>query len=173
MDKITRFVKNVTILIFVLALGLAYYEFSDRNATVVVVIDSQSNPIFGITSETFFYTFTIFFALINVLISTIVQLTKKFPLNRINWIPNQDFWFSSTERYIKLQQALVSWIYGFALIINALVIFLIVKIWMANRNTGGYLWEYQVAILLFLVGIIAWIGFLIYRLRLRREEYIV
>lgn len=171
MVKVVRFVKNVTIILFMLILGLAYYELSDRSAPVTVYIDSGSKQVYQIHPELLFYSAALFMVLANVLISWVAKLTPHLPFKKMN-LPNKDFWFRNKETENKLKDVFVVWVYGFALIINTLVILIVGKIWFVNRSIGGQLYEYGLLALGFLLALLLWIGFIFYRLRIRREEFI-
>lgn len=166
-----RFVKNITILGFIILLGLAYYELSDRSAEVVVYRDAAKNPALSTSSNVFFYIASILFIVSNILISVLVKVVRGLPLHKFN-LPNQDFWSANRERIEILHDIFTSWIYILALIINSLIIACVLKIWFTNRGMGGQLYEYGLLALAFLIAIGFWIGFIFYRLKIKREEFI-
>lgn len=171
MVLLVRFVKNITILAFIVLLGMAYYELSDRSASVVVYKDAANNPVMSTTANTYFYASSIFFIVINILISILVKVVRSLPLENFN-LPNRDFWAENETRTEKLHGIFSTWIYGLALIVNVLIITCVVKIWFINRGIGGQLYEYGLLALSFVIALGIWFGFIFYRLRIRREEFI-
>jgi hypothetical protein len=171
MNKIIRFLKNFLILAFVIILFLAYYELSERFAPVTLYRDKFGHSIASTDPNTYFYTFFGFFILINLLISSIARITQQFPLEKIR-IPNQDFWQQDKAHIQRLHDVFEAWIFGFALILNVFMTILAAKIWFVNRGIGGQMWEYGMMALSLVLILLIWIGFIFYRLRIRREEYI-
>jgi RsiW-degrading membrane proteinase PrsW (M82 family) len=171
MDKVARFIKNVLIGGFIVILSLAYYELSDRFAPVTLFRDPYGHSVFETDHNTFFYVAFIFFMVLNILISLIANLTKSMPLSRLR-VPNRDFWLKDADSQEHLRVVLVAWVYGFAIILNAFMIILTAKIWFVNRSIGGQLYEYGLLALTLVLLLLVWIGFIFYRLRIRRAEYI-
>jgi hypothetical protein len=170
MLKVTRFFKNATILVFVVALGLAYYELTDLTSPVVLYRNTIGKSLATINSDVFFYGFSIFLIVMNILISIIVKLMNQMPLQKIK-VPNADFWFSDAFHISKLRDVWSVWFYTLAILINLFLIFCVVKLWLINRGQGGQLWEWGVTLLVFFMVLITWGGFIVYRLRLRRVEF--
>jgi hypothetical protein len=171
MDKVVRFLKNVLIVGFIVILGLAYYELSDRFAPVTLFRDVYGHSVFETDHHTFFYVAFIFFMVLNILISLIAKIFREMPLNRLR-VPNRDFWFKDTDSQAQFRTVIVAWIYGFAVILNAFLTILAAKIWFVNRSIGGQLYEYGLLSLTLVLLLLVWVGFIFYRLRIRREEYI-
>lgn len=171
MNKIIRFLKNFLILVFVIILFLAYYELTERFAPVTLYRDKFGHSIASTDPNTYFYTFFAFFIVINLLISMIAKITKQFPLEKIR-LPQRDFWKQDKAHIQSLHIVFEAWIYGFALIINTFMIILAAKIWFVNRSIGGQLWEYGLMALTLIIILLIWIGFIFYRLSIKREEYI-
>ncbi len=171
MVNVIKLVKNATILLFVVLLGMAYYELSDRGAPVTVYRATDGSSLAAIDHHTFFYVAAGFMVISNLLIAMIARVMQEMPLEKFS-IPERDFWLEDTDRKAKLREVFVVWIYGFALIINTLVITGVVKIWFTNRGMGGQLYEYGLMALVFLVALVGWIAFIFYRLRIRREEFL-
>ncbi|MDX2301658.1 MAG: hypothetical protein NW226_02605 [Microscillaceae bacterium] len=171
MEKITRFVKNTLVLLFLILLLMAYYDIRDIGEQVTVYRDTTGKGLGTINPDWFFYAPLIFLILLNVIISRIARMVGDFPLQKLN-LPQKDFWFEDAEREEKLEVVLKTWVYGFALIFNILFVVLISQIWMAHRGLGGQLYQYGLILVVFTVVLLGWIGFIFYRLRLRKEEFI-
>lgn len=171
MQKITRFVKNVLVLGFVLVLGLSYYELADRVAPVVLTKAPDGSTLMSTTASTYFYASAGFVVLTNILFSIMAKSVANMPLHHLP-ISNADFWRQDEEHKERLKDVFMTWIYGFPLILNAFMTLLIAKIWFVNRQIGGQVYEYGLLTVGLLLVLFLWIGFLFYRLRIRREEYI-
>ncbi|NJL12010.1 MAG: hypothetical protein HC913_02710 [Microscillaceae bacterium] len=171
MRRVVRFFKNVTILVFLLALSLSYYELSDMTTPVLIYKSTGNIGAFSIDNHTYFYVPSIFLVLVNVLLALLVRVLRGVPLARLP-IPQKAFWLSTPALRQQLREVLMTWIYSLAIIINVFLTVMLVKVWMVNRNQGGEAFEYLWFLLIFLVFFTAWLGFIIYRLRLTREEFI-
>lgn len=170
MLKVTRFFKNITVLAFVVVLSLAYYELTDLTSPVVLYRDVTGKSLASTNSDVFFYGFSIFLIVLNVLISIIVRLMREIPLQKMK-VPKADFWLSDKQHIEKLRDVWSVWFYGLVLLINIFIIFCVVKIWFINRGQGGQAWEWGLTLAVFVLGLLAWGGFLFYRLRLRRLDF--
>lgn len=170
MLKVTRFFKNTTVLAFVVVISLAYYELTDLTSPVVLYRDVTGKSLANTSSDVFFYGFSVFLILLNVLISIIVRLMRDMPLQKMK-VPQADFWLSDKAHVEKLREVWSVWFYGLALLLNVFVIFCVVKIWFINRGQGGQVWEWGLTLAVFIIGLLAWIGFMFYRLRLRRFDF--
>ncbi|MCU0447305.1 MAG: hypothetical protein MUE85_20610 [Microscillaceae bacterium] len=171
MDKVVRFVKNVLILGFLVILSMAYYELADRFAPVTLYRDAYGHSAFATDHHTFFYVSFLFFIILNMFISMIAKIVREMPLGRLQ-VPHRDFWLKDSDSQDRLRAVLLAWVYGFAVILNAFLTILTAKIWFVNRSIGGQLYEYGLLSLTLVVLLGIWIGFIFYRLRIRREEYI-
>jgi hypothetical protein len=172
MDKMIRFLKNLLLGAFIIILCLAYYELADSTTAIKLYVDSNKKPLATTSADVFFYVPAIFMIVLNMLISTIVRVFKQIPIKNIKVI-NAEYWHADEERQEILQKILVSWIYGFALIINFFVVMLVTKTWFVNRGIGGQSWEYGVMGISFLLILGTWLFGIFYRLRLNREEFFV
>lgn len=175
MDKILRALKNVLVVCFVAILGLSYYELSNKDSPVTLCVLADKTPISRIDVEYFFYVPMLFMVVFNVILSLWANVFKKFPLDKLPNFPNKKYWLAQKENeretHEQLRKIFVSWVYGFGVIINAFITILTAKLWFVNRNIGGELWEYQMLSVTFVSLIALWIGYLFYRLSLKREEF--
>ncbi len=172
MDKIIRFLKNLLLGSFVVMLCLAYYELLGKSIPVTLYVDANKKSLAQISVDMFFYVPAVFMVLINVLISLVVRVFKKIPIEKLK-VSNADFWNEDKDRQELLQKIFVAWIYGFALLVNFFVVMLVGKTWFVNRGIGGELWEYGVMSICFLLLFSIWLFGIFYRLKLRREEFFV
>ncbi len=170
MLRVTRFFKNATVLVFVVVLGLAYYELTDLSSPVVLYRDTAGKSLSSTSSSVFFYGFSIFVITMNVLISVIVKLMQEMPFQKMR-VPHADFWLSDAFHVGKLRDVWSVWFYTLALLLNLFMMFCVVKLWLINRGQGGQLWEWGVTLAAFFVVLLTWAGFIFYRLRLRRVEF--
>ncbi len=175
MDKVLRFLKNVLVVGFMAILGLSYYELSGKDSPVTLCVLADKTPIYRIDVAYFFYVPMLFMVVFNVILSLWAGVFKKFPLDKLPSFPNKKYWINQKEnereKHEQLRRIFVSWVYGFGVIINAFVTLLVAKLWFVNRSIGGELWEYQMLSVTFVVLIVGWIGYLFYRLSLKREDF--
>ena len=171
MEKLTRFLKNILIVGFIGILLFAYLDFRDIGKPVTLYRDAVGQSMQEVPVDWFFYAPVIFLIVLNILISWMSKMIDGLPLKKLN-LPNKAYWFEKEDRSEQLEVVLKSWIYGFAIIINLLFIVLITQIWMTNRGLGGQLYQYGLITLVFVLIFSGWIGFIFYRLRLNREEFI-
>jgi hypothetical protein len=171
MPKVLRFVQLITMLIFVFALGVAYFEIADDRSGKMVTLYTDAPGISQIAPNTFFYTATGIFVGFNLLILLVAKIFQSFPLQKLP-IPHKEFWLKDRDTRRKLYEVFDSWFIGLALILNVFMVVLIIKIWLVNRNQGGRTYEYGFFVAGLLVALLVWIGFIFYRLRVKREDFI-
>ncbi len=172
MGKVVRFFKNVSILLFVVLLVLSYMELSDRSTTLVLYRDADGGHQFRVSVDTYFYASSAIVIFSNFILSMVVMQLQRLPMHRME-MPEVDFWRASPERKERLKDIFRVWIYGFAIMINVVVITCVGKIWFVNRGIGGKLSEYGWILFGFVLAFLLWFGFIFYRVRVRKEEYII
>lgn len=171
MLKVIRFVKIVTMILFVVALAIPYFEVANDSRMIVLYKDLEKRPILRIEPSWFFYISAGFFILLNMLISSVSNLIKKYPLSRLP-LPHSAYWLQDADSRQNLREVLQSWIQFLAIILNAFLIVLMVKVWLVNRMQGGQPSEYMYFVWSLFGVLLAWGGFIFYRLRLKRVEFV-
>ncbi len=171
MLRVIRFFKAVSMCLFIASLGVVYYEITNDSKMVMLYSDTQGRALFRIEPALFFYASAGFFILLNLLISAAVQLVGKYPLSKLA-LPQRDFWLKDADSRDNLREVLQSWVHFLAIILNCFLVFLMIKIWLINRSQGGKPIEYLAYILALFALLTIWVGFIFYRLRLRKVEFI-
>lgn len=171
MLKVIRFVKIVTMFLFIVALCIPYFEVSNDSRMMILYTDIEKRPLLRVEPSWFFYFSAAFFILLNILISSVSRLLKKYPLSKIP-LPNRDFWLKDADSRQNLREVLQSWIQFLAVILNSFLVVLMVKIWLVNRMQGGQPHEYLYFVMALGGIFLFWVGFILYRLRLKKAEFI-
>lgn len=171
MLKVIRFVKVVTMLLFLVALAIPYFEVTNDSRMMIMYVDAEKRPLLRIEPTLFFYISAGFFVLLNLLISLVSRTLNQYPMSKIP-VPNRDFWLKDTEARQNLREVLQSWIQFLAIILNAFLIVLMVKVWLVNRTQGGQPHEYLYFVFGLMGILILWFLFIVYRLRIKRVEFI-
>jgi hypothetical protein len=173
MPRLLKFLQIVTAFIFAIALGFSYYEMSDDKTGKLVTLytNAEGNPLAQLEPGTYFYSIAGFFVIFNILIALLIKTLESFPLSRLK-LPNAEFWFRNSQSERKLHEVFESWLMGLILIMNAFLTVMAVKIWLVNRNQGGQLYEYGFFVMILLLALLLWFGFIFYRLRIKREDFI-
>jgi hypothetical protein len=171
MLKVIRFVKVVTMLLFLVALAIPYFEVTNDSRMMIMYVDAEKRPLLRIDPTLFFYTSAGFFVLLNLLISLVSRTLNQYPMSKIA-VPNRDFWLKDAEARQNLREVLQSWVQFLAIILNAFLIVLMVKVWLVNRMQGGQPHEYLYFVFGLMGILILWFLFIVYRLRIKRVEFV-
>ena len=170
MVKVVKMVKIASLVLFLIALMLTYYEISEQAATVVIHRDTEGNVIMDIHKEYYFLYAGGFVVILNLFVSLAVMLLYRIPLSVLK-IPHRDFWFANEISRQNLYETIESWLHTLAILMHIFVMTFIVKIWSVNRNMGeiGNYGIFMYAGLLLLIG---WIVFIFIRLRIRKFDMV-
>jgi hypothetical protein len=171
MLKVIRFVKFFTMAMFIVALAILYFEVTNDSRMVILYTDIEKRPLLRIEPSYFFYFCAGFFILLNMLLSTTSNLLGRYPVSKLP-LPNRDFWLKDQETRQNLREVLQSWMQFLGVVLNFFLAVLMTKIWLVNRMQGGQPHEYLYFVLGLIGILIVWFSFIVYRLRIRREEFV-
>jgi hypothetical protein len=171
MVRVLRFFKIFTFITFVIAIAICYYEVTNDNRNIVLYTNALGRALYAVSPSEFFYAFGGFLLLFNILLGFVANLLRSYPLSQLP-VPNKDFWLRDKSTRKNLVDVFETWVHSLAIILNIFAAILAAKIWLINRKQGGELQEYGYFVLGLLLLLCLWAGFIFYRLRLRREEFI-
>jgi len=158
-------------LLFILALITTYYEINNDSKMVMLYTGAKGAASLRVSPSMFFYIVGGFFVLLNLLVSGSVQALSHYPLSKMP-VPQRDYWLQDADSRQNLREVLQSWMHFLAIILNIFLVLLLVKVWLINRTQGGKPEEYLYYVV-GLIGVLAiWVGFIFYRLRLRKVDFI-
>lgn len=167
--KVLRFVRNVSILIFLVVLGYAYYDMGDRKELITLFFDAEQYPVEMIHKNYFFYVPASFVIVLNILLAILTKTLRGIPL-RLLPIAKKEYWRKEEETRLQARDIIESWLASFAIMFNGLTAWTVMHIWRMNRTLEGTASGYILFLVIGLLTLIAWSAYLPIRFRMIPTE---
>lgn len=167
--KVLRFIRNISMLVFLVILGYAYYDMGDRKELITLFFDVEQYPVEMIHKNYFFYVPASFVIVLNILLAILTKTLRGIPL-RLLPIARKDYWLKEEETRLQARDILESWMASFAIMFNGLTAWTVMHIWRINRTLEGTASGYILFLVIGLLILIAWSAYLPIRFRLTQKE---